>query len=146
MPKFIGIYDCEKYNISLYLVNFERVMKRVQMPNTLWMACLINQLPSEIVQMIMREPEEQSESYDYVKSLLLKRYKLSPEKFRQLFYSHENTAGKSWKKYYHELETYFNGWTVGLEINSFESLKDLLITDQLKTRTPPEIREHYLDQ
>ncbi|KAF8777682.1 hypothetical protein HNY73_014501 [Argiope bruennichi] len=27
-------------DVGLYLVPFERVMKRVQMPNTLWMACL----------------------------------------------------------------------------------------------------------
>ncbi|KAF8777749.1 hypothetical protein HNY73_014564 [Argiope bruennichi] len=121
-------------------------MKRVQMPNTLWMACLVNQLPTEIVQMIMREQEEQSEKYEYVKSLLFKRYKLSAEKFRQLFYSHEITCGKTWKEYYRELETFFNGWTAGLKINSFASLKDLIIADQRKSRTPPEIREHYLDQ
>ncbi|XP_071037107.1 uncharacterized protein [Parasteatoda tepidariorum] len=141
-------FSTSNEDISLYLVHFERVMKRVQMSSTLWMACLINQLPSEIVQMIMREPEEQSENYDYVKSLLLKcyRYRLSPEKFRQLFYSHENTDGKSWKEYYHELETYFNGWTAGLKISSFESLKDLIITDRMKARVPPDIRERYLDQ
>nr|XP_042907217.1 uncharacterized protein LOC122271123 [Parasteatoda tepidariorum] len=139
-------FSTSNEDISLYLVHFERVMKRVQMPSSLWMACLINQLPSEIVQMIMREPEEQSENYDYVKSLLLKCYRLSPEKFRQLFYSHENTDGKSWKEYYHELETYFNGWTAGLKISSFESLKDLIITDRMKARVPPDIRERYLDQ
>ncbi|KAF8791696.1 Retrovirus-related Pol polyprotein like [Argiope bruennichi] len=73
-------------DIGLYFVHFERVMKRVQIPNTLWMACLVNQFPTEIAQMIMREPEELSENYEYVKSLLLKRYKLSAEKFRQLFF------------------------------------------------------------
>ncbi|KAF8766634.1 Retrovirus-related Pol polyprotein like [Argiope bruennichi] len=58
-------------------------MKRVQMPNTLWMACLINHLSTEIVQMIMGEQEEQSENYEYVKSL--KRYKLSAEKLGNYF-------------------------------------------------------------
>ncbi|XP_054706293.1 reticulocyte-binding protein homolog 2a-like [Uloborus diversus] len=49
------------------------------------------------------KPEKNAEDFAYVKDLLLKRYKLSPEKFRQLFYSHKD--GKSWREYYYDRRT-----------------------------------------
>ncbi|GFT78485.1 retrovirus-related Pol polyprotein from transposon 17.6 [Trichonephila clavipes] len=48
--------------------------------------------------------------------------------------------------FYHELNTYFNGWIDGLKIDIFDKLSDLIITDQLKRKTPFEFKEYYLDE
>ncbi|GFW02721.1 uncharacterized protein TNCV_5028031 [Trichonephila clavipes] len=48
--------------------------------------------------------------------------------------------------FYHELNTYFNGWIDGLKIDTFDKLSDLIITDQLKRKTPFEFKEYYLDE
>ncbi|GBM31209.1 hypothetical protein AVEN_193341-1 [Araneus ventricosus] len=48
-------------------------------------------------QIIAREDEEVTEDYEKIKALLLKRYKLTPERFRQLFMNHDkgkSTTGK----------------------------------------------------
>ncbi|GFU62135.1 hypothetical protein TNCV_4446761, partial [Trichonephila clavipes] len=42
-------------------------------------------LPTEVSHIIAREPDDKANSYEHVKDLLLKRFKLTPEKFRQLF-------------------------------------------------------------
>ncbi|GFU43706.1 peptidase A2 domain-containing protein [Trichonephila clavipes] len=72
-------------------------------------------------------------------------FKLTPEKFRQLF-----VTQKHLKEYglifYPELNTYFNGWIEGLKIDTFAKLSDLIITDQLKRKTPFEFKEYYLDE
>ncbi|GFX63855.1 transposon Ty3-I Gag-Pol polyprotein [Trichonephila clavipes] len=68
-------------------------------------------MPSEINQLMAREAEEKFDDYDYIKDLLLKRFKLSAEIFRQKV-----------------------AW--GLGVNDFEGLKNLMITDQLKRRVP----------
>ncbi|GFW81088.1 peptidase A2 domain-containing protein [Trichonephila clavipes] len=92
------------------------------------------------------ESEELASDYDHVKALLLKRFKLSPEKFRQLFVKHQKNPETTWDDFYYELQTYFEGWIAGLGITTFKQLKDLMITDQLKKKAPIEIKEHHLDE
>ncbi|GFV99350.1 retrovirus-related Pol polyprotein from transposon opus [Trichonephila clavipes] len=89
LKKLIPDFDPKQSDISLYLVIFERQAKRASIEKKEWVGQLLGLLPLEIVQFIAREPEEQAENYDYVKKLLLKRFKLSPEVFRQKFVQHQ---------------------------------------------------------
>ncbi|GFS76370.1 retrovirus-related Pol polyprotein from transposon 412 [Trichonephila clavipes] len=51
-----------------------------------------------------------------------------------------------WKDFFFELGTFFEGWLKELEIDSFETLKDLIIADQIKKkRRPPDYKNHFLD-
>ncbi|GFW22009.1 uncharacterized protein TNCV_4822911 [Trichonephila clavipes] len=68
------------------------------------------------------------------------------EKFRQLFVTRQKAPERTWIDFYHELNTYFNGWIDGLKIDTFNKLSDLIITDQLKRKTPFEFKEYYLDE
>ncbi|GFW72530.1 gypsy retrotransposon integrase-like protein 1 [Trichonephila clavipes] len=79
LKKLIPDFDPKQSDISLYLVIFERRAKRASIEKKDWVGQLLGLLPLEIVQFIACEPEEQAENYDYVKKLLLKRFKLSPE-------------------------------------------------------------------
>ncbi|GFW17425.1 CCHC-type domain-containing protein [Trichonephila clavipes] len=103
-------------------------------------------LPSEIVGLIAREPEKDAADYEFVKKLLLQRFKLSPEKFRQLFVKHQKNPDGTWKDFYYEIRNFCEEWLNGLDIQTFEDLKDLLITDQVKKKVPSEVREHFLDE
>ncbi|GFV98970.1 retrovirus-related Pol polyprotein from transposon 17.6 [Trichonephila clavipes] len=98
-----------------------------------------------IVQFIAREPEEQAENYDYVKKLLLKRFKLSPEVFRQKFVQHQKKSDSTWKDFTFEITNYLDEWLIGLEINTFQDLKDLMLVDQLKKRANASMKDHFLD-
>ncbi|GFX95107.1 SCAN box domain-containing protein [Trichonephila clavipes] len=42
------------------------------------------------------------------------------------------------------LKSYFKEWIAELQVKTFEQLKDLLITEQLKHWVPAEVREHFL--
>ncbi|GFX44018.1 uncharacterized protein TNCV_4112971 [Trichonephila clavipes] len=106
----------------------------------------ISLLPTEVSHIIAREPDDKANSYERVKDLLLKRFKLTPEKFRQLFVTHQKAPERTWIDFYHELNTYFNGWIDGLKIDTFKKLSDLIITDQLKRKTPFQFKEYYLDE
>ncbi|GFY03970.1 uncharacterized protein TNCV_1197491 [Trichonephila clavipes] len=95
---------------------------------------------------IAREPDDKANSYEHVKDLLLKHFKITPVKFRQLFVTHQKAPERTWIDFYHELNTYFNGWIDGLNIDTFDKLSDLIITDQLKRKTLFEFKEYYLDE
>ncbi|GFV20513.1 uncharacterized protein TNCV_4142741 [Trichonephila clavipes] len=77
--------------------------------------------------------------------MLLQRFKLTAEKFRELFSRHRKNPNGTWKDYYFEIRAYFEGWLNELKIDSFDGLKNLMIADQMKKRCSPECKEHYLD-
>ncbi|GFT21126.1 uncharacterized protein TNCV_2582081 [Trichonephila clavipes] len=133
VSKFIHRFDL-KEDISLYLKLFERQAQRLNIDQENWVSHLLGLLPTEVSHIIAREPDDKANSYEHVKDLLLKRFKLTPEKFRQLFVTHQKASERTWIDFYHELNTYFNGWIDGLKIDTFNKLSDLIITDQLKRK------------
>ncbi|GFU29945.1 SCAN box domain-containing protein [Trichonephila clavipes] len=81
---------------------------------------------------IAREPEKDAADYEFVKKILLQRFKLSPENFRLLFVKHQKNPDSTWKDFYYEIRNFCEEWLNGLHIQTFEDLKDLHITDQMK--------------
>ncbi|GFT87137.1 retrovirus-related Pol polyprotein from transposon 297 [Trichonephila clavipes] len=132
-------------DISLYLVIFERQAKKASIEKKEWVGQLLGLLPLEIFQFIAREPKEQAENYDYVKKLLLKRFKLSLEVFRQKFVQHQKKSDSTWKDFTFEITNYLDEWLMGLEINTFQDLKDLMVVDQLKKRANASMKDYFLD-
>ncbi|GFS51123.1 retrovirus-related Pol polyprotein from transposon 297 [Trichonephila clavipes] len=145
LKKLIPDFDLKQTDISLYLVIFERQAKRAAIEKKEWVGQLLGLLPLEIVQFIAREPEEQAENYDYVKKLLLKRFKLSPEVFRQKFVQHQKKSDSTWKDFTFEITNYLDEWLIGLEINTFQDLKDLIVVDQFKKCANASMKDHFLD-
>ncbi|GFY24007.1 transposon Tf2-6 polyprotein [Trichonephila clavipes] len=135
-----------KEDISLCLILFERQACMMNVPKEFWVSHLLGLLPQEITQLIAREPEQEARDYDHVRSLLLKRFKLTPEKFRQLFVTHQKSSDKTWRDFYQEVQTFFNGWIEGLDVKTFEKLRDLMIADQMNKRAPVEFKERPLDE
>ncbi|GFS81678.1 SCAN box domain-containing protein [Trichonephila clavipes] len=96
-------FDEKHDEISLYLINFERKAELAQVPKKDWVAYLLAVLPAELSNMLAREPTERANNYDFVKDLILKRYRLNSEKLKQCFYRHQKSVEKSWRNYAHEL-------------------------------------------
>ncbi|GBO03898.1 Retrovirus-related Pol polyprotein from transposon 17.6 [Araneus ventricosus] len=142
IPKF----DQANNDISLYLILFERQAQAADVPKEFWASHLLSLLPYEIAQLVAREDVGISRDFEKVKSLLLKRYKLTAEKFRQLFSKHCKSPTATWKDFAYEVRNYFHGWISGLDISIFDQLKELIIVDQIKRRVPPEVPEHYIDE
>ncbi|GFX13784.1 homeotic protein female sterile [Trichonephila clavipes] len=108
LNKLLPKFDMEE-DISLYLILFERRACMMNVPKKFWVSHLLGLLPQEITLLIAREPEQEVRDYDHVRSLLLKRFKLTPEKFRQLFVTHQKSSDKTWRDFYQEVQTFFNG-------------------------------------
>ncbi|GBM01878.1 hypothetical protein AVEN_218996-1 [Araneus ventricosus] len=131
--RLIQNFDLKVEDISLYLDLFERQVKRAKVSEELWVSHLIGLLPNDMVQLIAKQSDEVNEQ---VKQILLKRYELSEELFRQMFTKHSKSAHGTWKDFVYELRTYFRERIKGLEVENFEKLCDLIITNQMKRRVP----------
>nr|XP_042913112.1 uncharacterized protein LOC122273114 [Parasteatoda tepidariorum] len=142
MPRF----DPNNNDINLYLVLFERQAQLSEVPKEFWASNLIGLLPYDVAQLIARESDDVASDYDRVKLLLLKRFKLTAEKFRQLFVKHNRTNSSSWQDFAYELRNFFQGWVSGLEITTFKQLGELIISDQIKRKVPADVKDHFIDE
>ncbi|GFW63311.1 uncharacterized protein TNCV_3477271 [Trichonephila clavipes] len=141
LPTFIPEVD----NMDLFLTLFERQMKLLDLGEDLWVPYLNGAPPSDVTTFIVREPEEKCRDYSHFRGMLLQRFKLTAEKFRDLFSRHRKSPSGTWKDYYFEIRAYFEGWLNELKIDSFDGLKNLMIADQMKKKCSPECKEYYLD-
>ncbi|GFS74651.1 retrovirus-related Pol polyprotein from transposon 17.6 [Trichonephila clavipes] len=115
MPKF----NLRNDDISLFLELFETQAKVLQLPRDQWVTYLIGVLPVEINNIIAREPEEQANDYEHIREVLLKRFKLSAEKFRQLLVKTQKNLEATWYDFYHELKTFLDGLAKYIENRDF---------------------------
>ncbi|GFX01259.1 transposon Ty3-I Gag-Pol polyprotein [Trichonephila clavipes] len=131
--------------MGLYLTIFERQAKLFNIPEKTWTAYLIGSLPPDIAQLIAREDEDDAQNYEKVKEMLLKRFRVLGDRFRQYFSQQKKNPDSTWRYFYFELSSYFEGWIKELKITTFGQLKSLIIADQIKRKTPANIKEHFLD-
>ncbi|GFX01862.1 uncharacterized protein TNCV_370511 [Trichonephila clavipes] len=131
--------------MDLFLTLFEPQMKLLDLGEDLWVPYLIGALPSHVTSLIAREPEEKCRDYSHIQRMLLQRFKLTAEKFRELFSRHRKSPNGTWKDYYFEIRAYFEGWLNELKIDPFDGLKNLTIADPMKKKCSLECKEHYLD-
>ncbi|GFV26265.1 uncharacterized protein TNCV_1405611 [Trichonephila clavipes] len=120
--------------MDLFLTLFERQMKLLDLGKDLRVPYLIGALPIDVTSLISREPEEKCSDYFHIRGMLLQRFKLTTEKFRELFSRHRKSPNGTWKDYYFEIRAYFEGWINELKIDSFDGLKNLMIADHMKKR------------
>ncbi|GBN65460.1 hypothetical protein AVEN_77603-1 [Araneus ventricosus] len=71
LTKTVPSFDSKNGDITLFLSLFERQAKRAQIDTKDWVSGLLMLMPSDIVQLIARESEENF-NYNYIKSVLLK--------------------------------------------------------------------------
>ncbi|GBN58781.1 hypothetical protein AVEN_213916-1 [Araneus ventricosus] len=139
-------YDAQVADISLYLAMFERQARTAEIEESEWVSQLMALLPLDLAQIIIKEPEDKMKDYLHIKGVLLERFKMKPETFRVKFTQHQRKSGELWKELIFELRNYLEGWLDGVKVNDFETLKNLMITDQVKRRVPPEVKDHFLDE
>lgn len=98
-----------------------------------------------IAHLIACDPEEQATENQYVKTMQLKRLKLSPEKFRQNFVKQQKSTDCNWHDFYYEIKNYLEGWLNRLKIEAHEQLKDLIIVYGIKKTASYEFKEKFWD-
>ncbi|GFW61443.1 uncharacterized protein TNCV_346911 [Trichonephila clavipes] len=73
--------------MDLFLTLFERQMKLLDIGEDLWVPYPIGALPNDVTSLIAREPEEKCRDYSHIRGMLLQRFKLTTEKFRDAVFT-----------------------------------------------------------
>ncbi|GFQ78972.1 integrase_H2C2 domain-containing protein [Trichonephila clavata] len=137
--------DIKNADINLFFEIFERQAKKEKVAEDRWVSQLIPLLPMEIAEIVVKEPPEIGDDYPHIKNLLLARFQLTPVALRDKFESHQRRPGAMWADLVFELRSYLDNWLVGMRVDSFDALKELLVTEQIKKRAPSDLFDHFLD-
>ncbi|GFY20616.1 retrovirus-related Pol polyprotein from transposon 297 [Trichonephila clavipes] len=146
LHKLLPIFDPKTTDVTIFLDLFERQLTFLKVPVPQWVVYLVGLLPTEVSNLTAKESVVDAQGYYKVKQILLKRFKLSAEKFRQMFSRHTKDPVKTWHEFYFDLQTYFDGWLKESKVTTFEELKNLIVVDQIKKKAPQDYKDHFLDQ
>ncbi|GBM74568.1 hypothetical protein AVEN_151020-1 [Araneus ventricosus] len=136
-------FDPEKSDISLFLTVFKRPSDKLSIPDEKLVTQLISVLAANMTELIIRDTGDDTDDFEVVKKISLERFRLSTDAYRVKYMTHQKSVNSLWKDLVFELNSYFNGWLEGAEV---DLKKDLMIADQIKRRASPEIKTHFVDQ
>ncbi|GFV86653.1 retrovirus-related Pol polyprotein from transposon 17.6 [Trichonephila clavipes] len=123
LNRIILRFNSKEDEMGLYLTIFEHQVKFLNIPEETWTAYLIGSLPPDIAQLIATEDEDDAQNYEKVKEMLLKRFRVTGDRFRQYFSQQKKNPDSTWQDFYFKLSSYFED----------------------KRNTPANIKEHFLD-
>ena len=83
---------------------------------------------------------EDSKDYETVKKTVLLAYDQVAETYRQRFRKAQKPQTSTYIEYMDDLSRLFDKWLKSLEVTTFNSLRELMLSDQFKFRVPPEIK------
>lgn len=141
MQKFVS----EKSDHVLFLLYFKDITEKTKNDVNVWVTNLLGLLPVDIAEIILCEPTEFSDDFEYVRNKLLKRFKLIPEDFNIKFVAHQRQVSESWTDYAFTLTNYLDGWLQGMSVTEFEQLRKLIIAYQLKFKVSAKIMTHVIE-
>ena len=132
LPHFVEGKD----NIDAYLERFERYASSQGWPRSSWAINLGALLQGKVLEVYSRLSIDDAHNYPVLKEALLKRFQLSACDFEKKFRQATPEAGESAAQFTARLEHYFDRWVDLTDTHkSFDELKDLLLRQQLISRT-----------
>ncbi len=89
---------------------------------------------------------EDCQSYEKIKSAVLKAYECVPEAYRQRFRACRKEHKQSHLEFVQDLRKYFTHWYTALDIKSFDDLVQLMILEPFKISVPDNIATYIKNQ
>ncbi|XP_077341885.1 uncharacterized protein LOC143987181 [Lithobates pipiens] len=133
-------------DIDVYLLSFEKTCRQYHLPPAQWARYLTPGLRGKALDAYVELSEEQGGDYEALKAAIIQKFQLTPEVYRKRFRSLQKGPGDSYLDVVSRLRTTFRQWTKGLNADSFESLEDLMIEDQLLHICPTDVRQFVLER
>ncbi|XP_077346354.1 uncharacterized protein LOC143989986 [Lithobates pipiens] len=133
-------------DIDVYLLSFEKTCRQYHLPPAQWAWYLTPGLRGKALDAYVELSKEQGGDYEALKAAIIQKFQLTPEVYRKRFRSLQKGPGDSYLDVVSRLHTTFRQWTKGLKADSFESLEDLMIEDQLLHICPTDVRQFVLER
>ncbi|XP_038054655.1 uncharacterized protein LOC119726874 [Patiria miniata] len=137
-PKLPPFQD-RKDDLDAYIKRFERFAQAVDWPEQQWATILSTQLTGRALELYSRLPPDKASDYQELKKALLHRYDYTEEGFRLKFRTAKREEGETYSQFAQRMAGYLDRWTELVEVKDYETLKDLLVREQMLLACPKDL-------
>ena len=118
----------EKDDMDSYLTRYEKYAQVQAWPGDRWAINLSALLTGKALDVYYRMPEEEIDTYESVKTALLKNFQFTEDGFRQKLFTSKAQIGETAAQYYARLDGYMKRWITLSKIQkTFEDLSGLVM-------------------
>lgn len=103
-------------------------------------------LPVDVAEIIVKVPPGKRYGFHHIKCVLLKRFLLETEVFKNKFENHQIKTGALLSELVYELRVYLYNCSETVKVKDYESLNELMLTEHVKRNIPFEIEDKFWDE
>ena len=123
----------QEKDFNKYFLHFEKIGSNLKWPKEYWVMLLQSVLVGKAREIYTQLSVEQAASYDIVKDLILKDYKLVPEAYRQKFRNSKKVSCETYVEFARSKEQLFDRWCHSRKIGkSRDKLRQLILVEEFK--------------
>ena len=137
----------QEKDFNKHFLHFEKIASNLKWPKEYWVMLLQSVLVGKAREIYTQLSVEQAASYDIVKDLILKDYKLVPEAYRQKFRNSEKVSCETYVEFARSKEQLFDRWCHSRKIGkSRDKLRQLILVEEFKRCIHSDVRTFINEQ
>ena len=137
----------EEEDVDSLFYSFERIARNLEWDRKYWSMVVQQKLTGKAHAVVSALSDEDADDYEAVKEAVLLAYELVPEAYRQKFQGYRRSSGQTHVEFQREKEILFDRWVRSLKVDlTYESPREVVLMEELKKSTPPEVRTYLEDQ
>ncbi|XP_055891625.1 uncharacterized protein LOC129927279 [Biomphalaria glabrata] len=126
--------------MDAYLARFEVHAQATERPKTQWGSHLYTLSQGKALQACINFSKKDLEEYDKVKEVLMKRYNLTDDGYREKFHKAKPERNQPFHEFVEDIRRYLMRWVeLSNTKKTFEGLIDLFIRDKILTFCNPQL-------
>ena len=125
--------------IPVYLDTLDRIFTEYNVPNEIRINLVNPYLSSAARKLIVSLPADDLTDYEHFKAALLREFALTPNKYRDLFWNSVKKPNETFVTYATRLDSLFSMYLKSRNVEDFDGVKSLMISDKLKSVLPQSI-------
>ena len=129
-----------------FFINFEKLAESLKWPNDVWVTLVQSKFFGKAQRIYASLSRDESSQYDEVKACVLKAYELIPEAYRQRFRNLRKGSNQTFIEFSQLKEEAFLRWCESKNVDTYESLKELILIEDFKWGVSNEIKVHLDDK
>lgn len=137
----------EKEDIDTYLRAFEHLAESNHWPKDTWATRLAPELTGKAFDIYANLSLDEAKDYDTLKSVILTKYEMNAETFRNKFRNRERKQNETVRELIYDLGQNFDNWVeyAGIDKNDAAGITQLIIMEQAMNHLPRDLTIYLRD-
>ncbi|KAJ1205576.1 hypothetical protein NDU88_001004 [Pleurodeles waltl] len=140
VPSFVVGDDIDKW-----LAAYEVALEAYEVPEGQWGTAMWSYIPVLGRDTLLTLDPKDRNTYPLQKAILLAKFGLTPERYRQRFRDSTKLSTQTWVDFFDFSSKALNGWVRGCKVDDYTGLYNLILREHMLDICFTELRQHLVD-